>query len=109
MLCFRNESGVNKPHNHAMRWIWQQSDWPGFSYDERIFEDRDTAFRILSERLTGRLEALPVAYQEYATIDLMLSEAIKTCAIEGKNLDRESVRSSLLALITSDTLPETSG
>jgi Fic family protein len=46
-----------------------------------------------------------MASQEDATIDLMLSEAIKTSAIEGEALDRESVRSSLLSLITSDTLP----
>ena len=56
----------------------------------------------------GCFEALPKAYQEDATIDLMLSEAIKTSAIEGEVLDRESVRSSLLSLITSDTLSDTS-
>ncbi len=100
--------GVNKGYNHAMRWIWQQSDWPGFRYDQRMLEDRDIAFRANSERLTGRFEALPMVYQEDATIDLMLSEAIKTSAIEGEELDWESVRSSLLSLITSDTLPETS-
>ena len=49
-----------------------------------------------------------MASQEDATIDLMLSEAIKTSAIEGEDLDRESVRSSLLSLITSDTLPDNS-
>ncbi len=91
-----------------MRWIWQQSNWPDFRYDKRILEDRDIAFRINSERLAGRFESLPMAYQEDATIDLMLSEAIKTSAIEGEELDRESVRSSLLSLITSDTLPKTS-
>jgi Fic family protein len=100
--------GVNEYYNRAMKWIWQQSDWPDFRYDQRMLEDRDIAFRINSERLTGRFEALPMAYQEDATIDLMLSEAIKTSAIEGEELDRESVRSSLLSLITSDTLPETS-
>jgi Fic family protein len=100
--------GVNRCYNYAMRWIWQQSDWPDFRYDKRMLEDRNIAFRINSERLTGRFEALPMAYQEDATIDLMLSEAIKTSAIEGEELDRESVRSSLLSLITSDTLPETS-
>lgn len=100
--------GVNTRYNHAMRWIWQQPDWPGFRYDQRMLEDRDMAFRIDSERLTGCFEALPIAYQEEATIDLLLSEAIKTSAIEGENLDRESVRSSLLSLITSDTLPDTS-
>jgi Fic family protein len=99
---------VNKLYNHAMGWIWQQSDWPNFRYDKRMLEDRDNEFRISSERLAGRFEALPVAYQKDATIDLMLSEAIKTSAIEGEELDRESVRSSLLSLITSDTLPDTS-
>ena len=91
-----------------MRWIWQQSDWPNFRYDQRMLEDRDHAFRLNSERLAGRFETLPIADQEDATIDLMLSEAIKTSAIEGENLDRDSVRSSLLSLITSDTLPDTS-
>ena len=89
-----------------MKWIWQQPDWPDFRYDERMLEDRDHAFRISSARLSGRFEALPMVYREDATIDLMLSEAIKTSAIEGENLDRESVRSSLLSLITSDTLPD---
>ena len=91
-----------------MRWIWQQPDWPAFRYDKQKLEDRTNAFRINSERLAGRFEALPMAYQQNATIDLMLSEAIKTSAIEGETLDRESVRSSLLSLITSDTLPDNS-
>jgi len=91
-----------------MEWIWQQPDWPGFRYDNRALNDRQLEFRINSERLAGRFEALPMASQEDATIDLMLSEAIKTNAIEGEYLDRESVRSSLLSLITSDTLPDNS-
>jgi Fic family protein len=91
-----------------MKWIWQQPDWPGFRYDERPLEHRELEFRLNSERLAGSFDALPVASQEDATIDLMLSEAIKTSAIEGEDLDRESVRSSLLSLITSDTLPDNS-
>ncbi|MEW8002752.1 MAG: Fic family protein [Candidatus Thiodiazotropha taylori] len=88
-----------------MRWIWQQPGWPDFRYDKSALEDRELAFRINSERLAGSFDALPVASQEDATIDLMLTEAIKTSAIEGEDLDRESVRSSLLSLITSETLP----
>ena len=91
-----------------MRWIWQQPGWPDFRYDKRALEDRELEFRINSERLAGRFEALPMASQEDATIDLMLSEAIKTSAIEGEDLDRDSVRSSLLSLITSDVLPDNS-
>jgi Fic family protein len=91
-----------------MRWIWQQPDWPDFRYDNRALNDRELEFRLNSERLAGRFEALPVASQEDATIDLMLSEAIKTSAIEGEDLDRESVRSSLLSLMTSDSIPDNS-
>lgn len=89
-----------------MRWIWKQPDWPDFRYDNRALEDRELEFRINSERLAGSFDALPTASQEDAMIDLMLSEAIKTSAIEGEDLDRESVRSSLLSLIASDTLPD---
>ncbi len=91
-----------------MKWIWQRPDWPDFRYDKRALEDRELAFRINSERLAGRFEVLPMASQEDATIGLMLSEAIKTSAIEGEELDRESVRSSLLSLIASDTQPNNS-
>jgi Fic family protein len=91
-----------------MRWIWQQPDWPDFRYQKHALEERELQFRINSERLAGRFEALPLVSQEDAMIDLMLSEVIKTSAIEGEDLDRESVRSSLLSLITSDTLPDNS-
>jgi len=91
-----------------MNWICQQPGWPDFRYDKSALEDRELAFRINSERLAGSFDALPMASQENATIDLMLSEAIKTSAIEGEDRDRESVRSSLLSLITSDTLPDNS-
>jgi len=91
-----------------MVWIWQQPDWPDFRYDERALSDRELEFRLCSERLAGRFEVLPGTFQEDAMIDLMLSEAIQTSAIEGENLDRESVRSSLLSLIASETLPNTS-
>ncbi len=91
-----------------MKWIWQQPDWPDFRYDNRALNDRELEFRLNSERLAGSFDALPMASKQDATIDLMLSEAIKTSAIEGENLDRESVRSSLLSLITSDTLRDNS-
>ena len=91
-----------------MKWTWQQPDWPDFRYDNRALNDRELEFRLNSERLAGSFDALPMASKEDATIDLMLSEAIKTSAIEGEDLDRESVRSSLLSLITSDTLPDKS-
>lgn len=88
-----------------MRWIWQQPDWPQFRFDARLLEARALEFRLCAERLAGSFDVLPDASRQDATIDLMLSEAIKTSAIEGEALDRSSVRSSLLALMTSESLP----
>lgn len=93
-------------YNHAMKWVWQQDDWPNFSYSPERFIGRDNEFRLLSERLSGRVEAQSEECQRDAIIDLMLSEAITTSAIEGETLDRNSVRSSLLALITEESIPE---
>ncbi|MEJ1368381.1 MAG: Fic family protein [Candidatus Sedimenticola sp. (ex Thyasira tokunagai)] len=86
-----------------MRWIWENNDWPNYHYDASAFVERIAEFSLKSERLYGRIEALPNSYQTDALVDLMLSEAIKTSAIEGENLDRESVRSSLLSMIGIDT------
>ncbi len=91
-----------------MKWIWKEADWPNFQYDKQEFTERNHEFRINSERLMGRVESLPDEYQKNTIIDLMLSEAIKTSAIEGELLDRESVRSSLLALMSSESIPVSS-
>ena len=89
---------------HAMKWIWEETNWPNFQYNKQDFTGRNIEFRIKSERLMGRVESLPVDCQKNAIIDLMLSEAIKTSAIEGELLDRESVKSSLLALMSSESI-----
>lgn len=77
-------------------WVWQHPDWPNFIFDPSAFPERVEAFHRAAERLSGRVEALSNAYQTDARIALMLSEVIATSAIEGENVDRDSVRSSLL-------------
>ncbi|MET0118146.1 MAG: Fic family protein [Sedimenticola sp.] len=84
-------------------WIWQHENWPNYSYDEERFSERARDFFSKSERLSGRIEALPSTYRADAIVDLMLSEAITTSAIEGEYLDRASVRSSLMSLIGVET------
>ena len=76
-------------------WIWQHPNWPNFIFDPAAFPDRLDAFYRAAERLSGRVEALSNAYQTDAQVALMLSEVIATSAIEGENLDRDSVRSSV--------------
>ncbi len=86
-----------------MKTLWKHPDWPEFQYCKQGFTDRDNNFRLKSERLMGTIEALSDNYQRDTIIDLMLSEAVKTSEIEGEILDRASVRSSLLALVTSES------
>lgn len=80
-------------------WIWNHPNWPNYSYDASDFTERVEVFYRTAERIAGQVEALSSSNQENAVVDLMLSEAITTSAIEGENLDRDSVRSSLLNLI----------
>ena len=80
-------------------WIWNHPNWPNYSYDASAFAERVEVFYRTAERIAGQVEALSSSNQKNAVVDLMLSEAITTSAIEGENLDRGSVRSSLLNLI----------
>jgi len=85
-------------------WTWQHPEWPNFRYDAEACRSQVDTFRLKSERLMGRMEALPADLHTDAVIGLMLSEAIKTSAIEGESLDRDSVRASLLQLMAQDTV-----
>ncbi len=80
-------------------WIWNHPDWPNYSYDASDYAERVETFYRSAERVSGQVEALSSTDRENAVVDLMLSEAITTSAIEGEKLDRASVRSSLLDLI----------
>ena len=78
-------------------WVWQNSQWPNFKYAPAAFGEEVSRFHRVAERLYGRLEGLREADRVDALVDLMTAEAIKTSAIEGEALDRDSVRSSIKA------------
>ena len=78
-------------------WIWQHPEWPNFVVDVSGFSERVETFYRTAERLAGQIDALSDANQTDASVDLMLSELLASYAIEGETLDRDSVRSSLMA------------
>jgi len=78
-----------------MTYNWQQSNWPHFQYRVEEMEDLLLAFRERAGRVSGLLEALPEETQTETIIDMMVSEAIKTSEIEGENLSRPDVMSSI--------------
>lgn len=78
-----------------MKYNWQQSDWPDFKYDLHEFEDLLYAYAERVGRLDVLLDELPEDVQKETTIEMMVSEAIKTSEIEGEYLNRKEVMSSI--------------
>uniref|UniRef100_UPI0025FB859A Fic family protein n=2 Tax=Thiolapillus sp. TaxID=2017437 RepID=UPI0025FB859A len=70
-----------------------------FQYEPAEFSGVIADFSAAASRLAGRVEALADVSRQEITVDLMVSEAVKTMEIEGERLDRESVVNSIAALM----------
>src|SRR5450631_2008685 len=87
-----------------IRYNWQQTDWPHFTYTLADVEDSLFLFAEKTGHITGMLKALPEDTQLETIVDMMVSEAIKTSEIEGEYLSRKDVLSSIrknLGLVSS--------
>jgi len=78
-----------------MSYNWQQKDWPEFTYNLLPAEDDLLLFAEKAGHISGILKTLPEDEQTEAIIEMMVSEAIKTSAIEGEFLSRKDVMSSI--------------
>lgn len=89
-----------------MTYNWQQSDWPQFRYDPAPIQDALFAIAAKMGHMSGILEGLPESTQTETVLDLMVSEAIKTSAIEGEVLSRADVMSSIRNQLALNVPPE---
>lgn len=76
-------------------WIWQQPEWPDFQW-----RDADLAVSLrqcvaAQGQLLGKLSAVDGMDDKQAVLDTLLSNIVTSSAIEGEQLNVESVRSSL--------------
>lgn len=78
-----------------MKWNWQQSDWPNFSYDKALLENMEERFLYDSGVLFGAFKHLSDSEKSQLTVELIGNEALKTSEIEGEYLNRESLQSSI--------------
>ena len=78
-----------------MAWNWQRPEWPNFTYDSGILDLLEKQFLRQSGEFVGACKHIGADDQETLKIDLISDEAIKTSAIEGEILNRDSVQSSL--------------
>jgi Fic family protein len=76
-------------------WIHEHSNWPHFSWDTKVIGQKLAEVRHRQGRLLGRIEALGFDLQLEARLISLTEDVVKSSAIEGENLDREEVRSSI--------------
>lgn len=80
-----------------MRWNWQQPGWPRFVYSSNALEPLEQQFLRRAGEFVGAYKHVGADDRETFKIELISDEAVKTSAIEGEILDRDSVQSSLRA------------
>lgn len=80
---------------NTKKWIWQHPNFPNFNHDYKEIEPM--IFRLIekSGELKGKISYLSNSEQDNFSIETSLSEIIATSEIEGIELKRDSVRSSL--------------
>lgn len=77
------------------KYIWQRPEWPDFSYDNNRLTALLGKVRFSQGVLLGRMSELGFTLSEEARAEMLVSEAVKTSAVEGTVLNLDSVRSSV--------------
>lgn len=76
-------------------YLWGKPDWPTFTWDEADLAKLVAQVSREQGRLLGRMEALGFELRSEANLRTLTEDVIKSSEIEGENLQREQVRSSI--------------
>jgi len=76
-------------------YLHDRMDWPRFTWNRERLAERLALVRHQQGRLLGRMEALGFPLQQEAVLRTLTDDVLKTSEIEGENLDRGQVRSSI--------------
>lgn len=77
------------------RWIWQQTDWPEFRWDDARVQPLLREAHLNLGVLLGRAGSVGSDLDAATALDALLQNIITSSAIEGEGLNVASVRSSL--------------
>jgi Fic family protein len=78
-----------------MSYIYKHADWPHFTWDADRLVPQLSAARYKQGLLLGKMRDLGYRLKTEATLEALTEETVKSSAIEGEELNPESVRSSL--------------
>jgi Fic family protein len=78
-----------------MAYLYQNKDWPHFRWDPEPVVPHLSAARYKQGLLRGKMRDLGYQLKKEAILAALTEETVKSSAIEGEELNPESVRSSL--------------
>lgn len=81
--------------NAKRMWIWQQPDWPKFRWQNELIQPLLRAVRLKQGVLLGKTGVISTECSFETALDNLLQNIITSSAIEGEQLNVQSVRSSL--------------
>ena len=77
------------------RWIWQNPDWPVWTYDSATIQSSLAQARQSFGVLLGKAEVIGLEGLQPQIVETLTQEALTTSLIEGEKLNPQSVRSSI--------------
>jgi len=77
------------------RYIWQQDDWPQWTYDHERLVPSLAQVHLAQGHLMGRMHDLGLDLRDQAALRVLTEDVLKTSEIEGETLSPGSVRSSI--------------
>ena len=78
-----------------LKYIWQQSSWPEFWWDNAALLKILGISRFQQGSLLAQMKDLGFDVRQQARAEVLIEEALKTSEIEGERLDPKAVRSSV--------------
>ncbi len=76
-------------------YVWQANDWPKWHFDLTLLAEPMAKVSRAQGVLMGRLADVGLALRDQASLSVLTDDVLKTSAIEGENLNADSVRSSI--------------
>ena len=78
-----------------MRYVWHNTNWAEFTWNNDVLVQPLGRTRLRQGGLLSKVDALGLKFSREARAEILIEETVKTAAIEGQALDRDSVRSSV--------------
>lgn len=78
-----------------MKYVWQHENWPRLTWKSESLLPRISKARLAQGKLLTQVGQIGFNLSQEARVNILTEEAVKTSAIEGERLNRESVRSSV--------------